>query len=866
MAGQYPISVTNRLIEMYGLEARPGAKTTCPFCQRKTLFVKKDDTLAKCFHPLCGAFISGYTRRDERRSHLDKLLIEIHTDFHRALLSQSGENGDCAYDYLVNERGIHPKVVEDSMLGVVPEDYSLDIKFIPTIREAEEAIEKAKPEGGTSGRQNSNAFSKAEEDLNLLTGAKEKLENCINGNSGWLAFFLTNQYHQIVGIRLRKPYTKQIVFFKPYEAVSGVFGHGMFRPSPDRAEFDDLILVVEGEFNQLQLQSLVLRHGEAIGQKLNYVNCCAVGGAQSADIQVVQAISTAPVICYDNDSSGAGYKLVEIASKAISVSKMTTPETDSDLDSHIISFGQDHQAAWEAVKKLIADRKKIYKDIASVADEISEIRSKRSPKDRRKEFEIFAEVAQRVINDLQERGTFYRDDFEPYCFLDDLKQLIKLDPENVSFEVQMSNYGLNSSERIYKYVVHELLTHTLKHGERINVYRFVHYKADSNVLYMPNYADQIYRISIGGIDLVDNGTDGVLFVSDSRYQPLEMVNGIGQDDRSVLFETLIQSINYDCQNLSDGECACAVLFWLLSMCFPELLPTKPILAFIGEKGSGKSMTLRLVGKVLFGKSFDVTPLPNKADDFDAAVTNAPFVALDNADSKCEWLEDRLATVATGGVIKRRKLYSNNTLVEIPSRCNLAITARTPRFRRDDVSDRLLIVRVERIETFRSERSIIEHMMNNRDRIYTELMLVLKDVLAALEATREETFEVDFRMADFGEFCLRLASHLGLADECRELLTKIVREQTEFTLEGEPFVDQLIKWTEQNEMTWVDAQQLSDGMAELSGDKRYSYGSKSIGQRLKNLKHELSHDIEIYERPARANRKEYAFRLKHEPFS
>jgi ABC-type multidrug transport system ATPase subunit len=37
-----------------------------------------------------------------------------------------------------------------------------------------------------------------------------------------------------------------------------------------------------------------------------------------------------------------------------------------------------------------------------------------------------------------------------------------------------------------------------------------------------------------------------------------------------------------------------------------LLPTKPIVAFIGPKGSGKTMAQRILLKVLFGPKFDVT--------------------------------------------------------------------------------------------------------------------------------------------------------------------------------------------------------------------------------------------------------------------
>ena len=45
---------------------------------------------------------------------------------------------------------------------------------------------------------------------------------------------------------------------------------------------NDFLLIVEGEFNVLQLQSLTVRYAEAIGQPADrcYHNACAVGASR----------------------------------------------------------------------------------------------------------------------------------------------------------------------------------------------------------------------------------------------------------------------------------------------------------------------------------------------------------------------------------------------------------------------------------------------------------------------------------------------------------------------------------------------------------------------------------------------------------
>ena len=72
-----------------------------------------------------------------------------------------------------------------------------------------------------------------------------------------------------------------------------------------------------------------------------------------------------------------------------------------------------------------------------------------------------------------------------------------------------------------------------------------------------------------------------------------------------------------------------------------------------------------------------------------ATTNAPFVAFDNVDRYIPWLEDALASSATGMKITKRVLCETNRAISYTPKAFIAMTARTPYFRRDDVSERLV---------------------------------------------------------------------------------------------------------------------------------------------------------------------------------
>ena len=87
----------------------------------------------------------------------------------------------------------------------------------------------------------------------------------------------------------------------------------------------------------------------------------------------------------------------------------TTPEANSDLDEYIRSFGDDTKSAWQSMKALVTNAKFLGRSYDAVSQEIYAIRQNKGPGERRKDFEINREVADRITNDLIERGKFYFD-------------------------------------------------------------------------------------------------------------------------------------------------------------------------------------------------------------------------------------------------------------------------------------------------------------------------------------------------------------------------------------------------------------------------------------------------------------------------
>ena len=197
------------------------------------------------------------------------------------------------------------------------------------------------------------------------------------------------------------------------------------------------------------------------------------------------------------------------------------------------------------------------------------------------------------------------------------------------------------------------------------------------------------------------------------------------------------------------------------------------------------------------------------------MTNSAFVAIDNADTKCEWLNDRSAIVATGGCIKKRELYTTNKMGRNPdpllSRDHLSHAA----VRRDDVADRLLIMKVQRFDAFKSEKSLLTELLQNRQQIMSEVVYHLQEVVRALRAGQGIDDSGAFRMADFADFAMKVARYAGVEDQVKVIFTKLTHEQSAFTLEGNSIFELLSAWAPQNAGREVTNADLCKELLELA---------------------------------------------------
>ena len=781
--------ITKILADQYSIVGTPGKHGQCPACERPDKFwINHDDRFGFCFHVDCKFSLRAHQKKNisEPEAVVQLCLQRIHDDWNAEFLRlrHHPSDIDSAYSYVTGEnrtqdgkkcsRGIHPKIADRAMLGVVPKSETKIIEYFTLERES--ALKEILDEDTKI------QLSK------YLDEIQTKLIKTISSCSGWLALFYTDADYGITAIELRETFSKEIRLFKPFSAQKGVFGLNLY--AAGATDSKDPLVVVEGAFNLLQLHSAQLRFSEATDSPQPLLFAVAVGSVTTVDYPMLNRIEADKIFCTDNDKSGAGNNLLKKALHYMNAKSCTTPRLDneekSDLDSLILRLGSDPSVVWQSVKDVFSKTVQHYRHLEALKEEVFKIRRGKCPV-----FDTNNKVVKLLHVDMKTRCKMYFTKNDQFLFRNDTKDLIKVSDQSEDLVKFLDDFGFNTTENVFNFVVSNFQTLVLKDGIETEVFHYAYYDRDIFTVYLFNQTNQVYKISPEGIQTVDNGTDGVLFrkahnATSFRLVPKEQVE-------MKFAELIIDKINFSEDTLTKEDKRILISIWFFSLFFGSILPTRMILALIGQKGSGKSVALRIMGKLLLGEAFEVTPLTKDPRDFDAAVTNTSFVVFDNADIRYDWMEDKLATAATGQKHKMRKYYTNNDLAEYEADCFIGVTSRTPHFKRDDVVERMLPLKLDRLPEFLPQHETHQEIKKCRDQILSEVIYFIQDITKALQAKKNETAKIKFRMADFADFFLKIASYQGWGDKAAEILEKLSDEQNGFSLEGNPIFELLTEW-------------------------------------------------------------------------
>ena len=420
-----------------------------------------------------------------------------------------------------------------------------------------------------------------------------------------------------------------------------------------------------------------------------------------------------------------------------------------------------------------------------------------------------------IVKDMEKHGKFYHDELYGYYFVDN--RLIRINLDGDEFYKEMFRlYGMIKIETDYRFVFEGLKNYSMVYGERTQIFFYCHFSGAS--VYVDNFDGTLWKIDDKDVKQLPNGTDGILFMGDGTP--------VIYDSKDVKpRELFFRGVNFDENGLSAENYKDLFFLWMMSIYFLDT--NKPMACVTGPPGSGKSFVFKKMLYMMFGNASALKLMPEKSADFFPMVTNNKISVLDNVDSYKPWVQDALASCATGGTVSIRKLYTTNEEYEIPLRCFIGITTAAPSFNRNDIADRLILFETKRYEKFIPENGIISEIMANRNQFMTEIFKAIK---VCLRAIRGPDVLCITRMADFENFARKINPKMEVVFENLKL------NQKEFSVD--PFTDLFFEYCKEQEVTTIErtSSELSIQLMEKGkeiGMKDFRLSSHKVAIQMKN---------------------------------
>lgn len=427
---------------------------------------------------------------------------------------------------------------------------------------------------------------------------------------------------------------------------------------------------------------------------------------------------------------------------------------------------------------------------ARLRDELAELRLSRGNKQLTEE-QVCDQTARRVVAFLQEHGQFLRLDAPRRIFYAPRgKEVVPVDDAGWAWKDHVADLMDTTPNARFRAALALSARTARATATRVQEARLGAF--DGQNFLVAAEGGRVLSIGPDRVAIVSNPAGGFLLLPGESWDLPPLAAAKPGDPRMPLLRELATSgLSFSPESAATpAQQEAMLLAWMLLPLLGDLVRDRPILLALGPKSSGKTTAVRALGRILLGESFDVSE-PGSAADFRAMTTAMPLVVLDNVDSPRAWLSDALCRASSGSTAGMRRKNTTNDLERHRADAVVALTARTPQFRRADVADRLLIVRMAPRGTadrpWGSQREFHERIRGSRPEIWRDIVACLQEVARQIGAGLQPV-PVQTRLMDFAQVGAAVAGVLGLRDEFLGGLAAMEEERAAFAVGTETVVE------------------------------------------------------------------------------
>jgi len=412
-------------------------------------------------------------------------------------------------------------------------------------------------------------------------------------------------------------------------------------------------------------------------------------------------------------------------------------------------------------------------------------------------------------------------------------------------------FGMNPQDSFSKLVVNELRLRIVREAPVVPIQNRTFWNEAEGKLYLNLGGPEVYILDGRTIEKSYNGECGFMFVTNVNNK---FVVPDFDSPPVDAWDFLVNDLSFTTSNDAPSkpeEQRELLKAWLLAFFFQELMPTKPILAMLGQPGSGKTTAIRRILRILEDPESDVLGVPtDKQDAFRASIASHRLLVLDNLEkSGSYWMVDMLNKLATGNNIEIRELYKTNSRHMIIPRCFVACTAVSMPFSDETLFSRLLVLEMQQLF-----EPIAEHIMQKKIRdngavVWADLMRKLNDIVVNIKKNQNPRAPTKSRLVDFTVFCARISSSpvvhgdklgLGLLSMVDSQLRQLKESSQAIT-----FIEEWISSRPSEAEEWHTYQELYNILQVMCSSRRIDFkwkNSVGLGRHLDTLKPRLEADF------------------------
>ena len=393
-----------------------------------------------------------------------------------------------------------------------------------------------------------------------------------------------------------------------------------------------------------------------------------------------------------------------------------------------------------------------------------------------------AKVSRAVIAGLDRRGKRFTDDSDRFYYFDrETKKLHQFSLTGHAVrELRLTSFGgLLANEFGVRLQAHNILANVADDYVTLPGIAYATPRrvraVVGDALYVQLSDSRMARVTADSIDIVDNGTDGVLFVS-GQVEPLDerkLVEHLKNPAEQLLWKATLEQCTIETLPgmTPDETIAFLTALYYLSPWFRGWRGLMlPIEIYVGEAGSGKSMLQNLRKAVITGNP-SLHHLTSDLRDWQTVVANAPAIwVADNVGGirqpLREALTNELARLVTDPdpAIELRALYTTATKVRYPVDCTFVITAIRNPLTRQDLLQRAIVVRMHAIPVGQRDGQWYQRRLRGgREPWIADHLRVSQRFLQQARVRWNPTYSSKHRLAQFEQSMLLMGHALGMGD-------------------------------------------------------------------------------------------------------